>query len=57
MRFRQEMRLGVLLLLAVTVAKAQTTATLKLEKTIELPDVAGRIDHMSLDVPGQVSFL
>src|SRR5207244_3814366 len=30
---------------------------LKLEKTIQLPDVQGRIDHMSLDVKGQRLFV
>jgi Uncharacterized conserved protein len=57
MRVGKKMRLAVLLLLAVMVAKGQTTATLQLEKTIELPDVVGRIDHMSLDVPGQRLFV
>src|SRR5262249_36785133 len=35
----------------------QETAPLKLEKTIELPDVQGRIDHISIDVPGQRLFV
>jgi len=57
MRIGQEARLVVLLLLSVAVARVQATAALKLEKTIELPDVAGRIDHMSLDVQGQRLFV
>ena len=57
MKVGQEMRLGVWLFLAVTVAKGQTTAVLKLEKTIELPEVVGRIDHMSLDAQGQRLFV
>lgn len=47
----------LMLLLSATVAKAQGTTPLKLEKSIELPEVVGRIDHMSLDVKGQRLFV
>ena len=36
---------------------AQTNPPLKLEKTIPLPDVQGRIDHMSIDVKGERLFV
>src|SRR5215471_17414555 len=51
------MRLAIMLLLSATLAEAQTTEPLKLEKTIELPDVQGRIDHLSLDVKSQRLFV
>ena len=38
-------------------AKAQANEPLKLEKTIELTDVQGRIDHMSIDVKGERLFV
>jgi len=50
-------RLAALLLLSATVLKAQANQPLKLERTIELPDVQGRIDHMSLDLAGQRLFV
>src|SRR5262249_11187724 len=40
-----------------SLAIAQSNAPLKLEKTIELPELQGRIDHMSLDVAGQRLFV
>src|ERR1700758_1738851 len=51
------MRLAVLLFLSATLVRAQSTEPLKLEKRIDLPDVQGRIDHMSLDVKGQRLFV
>ena len=51
------MRLAILLFLSATLIKAQATEPLKLETTIELPDVEGRIDHMSIDVQGQRLFV
>ena len=51
------MRLAIVLLLSAVVIKAQTPEPLKLEKTIQLPEVQGRIDHMSLDVKGQRLFV
>jgi YVTN family beta-propeller protein len=51
------MRALIFFLVAAAVAPAQTTEPLHLEKTIELPDVQGRIDHMSIDVKGQRLFV
>jgi YVTN family beta-propeller protein len=51
------MRLLAMLFAAVVLASPQTPQPLKLEKTIELPDVQGRIDHMSIDVKGQRLFV
>ena len=48
---------GVLLVLAPAFAGAQTSEPLKLESSIELPGVQGRIDHMSIDVKGQRLFV
>ena len=49
--------LTVLLFLSASVARAQGTGPLKLEQTISLPDVQGRIDHLSIDVAGQRLFV
>ncbi|MCI0350894.1 MAG: YncE family protein [Acidobacteriales bacterium] len=46
------MRSLLILLNVAVLACAQATPPLRLEKTIELPDVQGRIDHMSLDIKG-----
>lgn len=52
------MRLFIVVLLAsATIAWGQATQPLRLEKTIELPEVQGRIDHMSVDVKGQRLFV
>jgi YVTN family beta-propeller protein len=48
---------AVLLFLPAALAKAQTSEPLRLEKSIELAGVQGRIDHMSLDVQGQRLFV
>jgi YVTN family beta-propeller protein len=48
---------AVLLFLSAALAKAQTREPLRLEKSIELAGVQGRIDHMSLDVQGQRLFV
>jgi integrase len=42
---------------SAALAFAQTAQPLQLEKTIELPDVQGRIDHMSIDVKGERLFV
>ena len=47
----------LVIFLAAALASAQTNPPLHLEKTIELPDVQGRIDHMSIDVKGQRLFV
>src|SRR5215475_15811189 len=54
---RDRMSWLFVLLLSATLAGAQTTQALKLEKTIELPEVQGRIDHMSLDLKGDRLFV
>ena len=51
------MRLFIVLLLFVTSAWGQASQPLRLEKTIELPDVQGRIDHMSVDLKGERLFV
>src|SRR5947207_7127032 len=51
------MRALIIFLVAATLVSAQTTQPLHLEKTIELPDVQGRIDHMSIDVKGHRLFV
>ncbi len=51
------MRALIILLAAATLAPAQTNQPLHLEESIELPDVQGRIDHMSVDVKGQRLFV
>ncbi len=51
------MRFFTMLLACAALAAGQATQSLRLEKTIELPDVQGRIDHMSLDVKGQRLFV
>ena len=48
---------GILPFLFAALVKAQANEPLKLEKTIQLPDVQGRIDHMSIDVKGQRLFV
>jgi len=51
------MRSVLVLVISTIVACAQTPQPLHLEKKIELPDVQGRIDHMSLDHKGQRLFV
>jgi DNA-binding beta-propeller fold protein YncE len=54
---KSKMRFVLLLVLGASVATAQTVPALKLEKTIPLPHVQGRIDHMSIDTQGQRLFV
>ena len=54
---RRKILFGILPFLCAALAKAQANEPLKLEKTIQLPDVQGRIDHMSIDVKGQRLFV
>src|SRR5204863_5348552 len=42
---------------SAALAWGQAAQPLQLEKTIELPDVQGRIDHMAVDVKGQRLFV
>ena len=51
------MRLFMILLASAVFAWGQAAQPLRLEKTIELPDVQGRIDHMSVDVKGERLFV
>lgn len=51
------MRLFIFLITSALLAWSQANEPLRLEKTIELPDVQGRIDHMSVDVKGQRLFV
>jgi YVTN family beta-propeller protein len=51
------MRLLIIVVTTAVLAWGQTNELLHLEKTIELPDVQGRIDHMSIDVKGQRLFV
>ena len=57
MRIRRAVFLTALVLASPTVGIGQAAAPLKLEKTIELPDAQGRIDHMSIDIAGQRLFV
>lgn len=54
---KKKIILGILPFLFAALVKAQANEPLKLEKTIQLPDVQGRIDHMSIDVKGQRLFV
>jgi len=51
------MRVFLILFALAAVAWGQATQPLRLEKTIELPEVQGRIDHLSVDVNGQRLFV
>jgi YVTN family beta-propeller protein len=51
------MRLFVILIASAALAWGQANQPLRLEKTIELPEVQGRIDHLSIDVKGQRLFI
>lgn len=49
--------LVVAALLTAAMARAQQATPFRLEQSIPLPDVQGRIDHMSLDVAGRRLFV
>jgi DNA-binding beta-propeller fold protein YncE len=51
------MRFLVILFALAALGIAQSNEPLRLQKTIPLPDVQGRIDHMSLDVQNQRLFM
>ena len=55
--WRIGMRLFVILLASAALAWGQASQPLRLERTIELPEVQGRIDHLSVDVKGQRLFV
>jgi hypothetical protein len=48
---------AAVIMLARAVAQSNPVRLLRLEKTISLPDVEGRIDHLSVDVKGERLFL
>ena len=54
---RRKILFVILPFLFAALVKAQANEPLKLEKTIQLPHVQGRIDHMSIDVKGQRLFV
>jgi len=47
----------MILIFCAALTWGQAAQPLRLEKTIELPDVQGRIDHLSVDVKGQRLFV
>jgi len=51
------MRVLTLILVFASLAWGQTAQPLRLEKSIEMPDVQGRIDHLSIDVKGHRLFV
>lgn len=51
------MKLFVIFFAFVGMAWGQASQPLRLEKTIDLPNVQGRIDHMSIDVKGERLFV
>jgi len=51
------MKLFIILAAFTGLSWAQAAQPLRLEKTIELSDVQGRIDHMSIDVKGERLFI
>jgi len=51
------MHIFIFLLASAALAYAQATQPLRLEKTIELPDVQGRIDHLAVDLRGERLFV
>jgi len=51
------MRVFMILFAFAAVAWGQAAQPLRLEKTIDLPEVQGRIDHLSVDVKGQRLFV
>lgn len=57
MRMGAPRRLAMLLFASASLMGAQADKPLRLEKTVELPEVQGRIDHMSLDLRGRRLFV
>src|SRR5690242_11665382 len=51
------MRILLMLVASAVVSSAQAAPPLRLEKSIEMPEVQGRIDHLSVDVKGQRLFV
>src|SRR5213595_4080416 len=55
--WRLGMRIFMILVASATLAWGQAAQPLRMEKSIEMPDVQGRIDHLSIDVKGQRLFV
>ena len=51
------MRTLLMILGCAVVSWAQAMQPLRIETSIEMPDVQGRIDHLSIDVKGQRLFV
>src|SRR4051812_14101342 len=51
------MRIFTILIASAALAWGQASQPLRLEKTIEMPDVQGRIDHLSIDLKGERLFV
>src|ERR1041385_7080514 len=51
------MRILLMIIACAVVSWAQAAQPLRMEKSIEMPDVQGRIDHLSIDVRGQRLFV
>jgi len=51
------MRILIMLVAAAAMAWGQAAQPLRLEKTIEMADVKGRIDHLAMDVKGERLFV
>src|SRR5438067_8734320 len=51
------MRILIIIVACAALSWAQAEPPLRLEKSIEMPDVQGRIDHLSVDVKGQRLFV
>jgi YVTN family beta-propeller protein len=51
------MRILLMIIACAAASWAQAVQPLRLERSIEMPDVQGRIDHLSIDVKGQRLFV
>ena len=51
------MRILLMIVACAVVSWAQAAQPLRIEKSIEMPEVQGRIDHLSIDVKGQRLFV
>src|SRR5215813_15110442 len=54
---RDQMRILLMIVACAAGSWAQAVQPLRLEKSVEMPDVQGRIDHLSVDVRGQRLFV
>ena len=51
------MRILLMIVACAAMSWAQAAQPLRMEKSIEMPDVQGRIDHLSIDIKGQRLFV